>query len=124
MDELKQNQRCTKDFQRFLDMIGHDMLVVHEEDQVATTAESSRELLLQITNNLSIPGKPRRKSCGDVFRTLGSIQPRDYDQDGSLTRRSTFQPTSPLTPPQNGWFDQLADRPARWSAHFRFSPPP
>jgi len=103
MDELRAHQRCTVDFKNFLDIIKDDMLVVHwqemPEDQHdipvlrKTLSESASTQLL---------GNLRRKSCGDVFRSLGEIKPC-YDQEEDLTRRDTLDPVSPITLRNHVW---------------------
>jgi hypothetical protein len=100
---LRENQRCTADYNDFLDLIREDMLVVHEKE---SPGDQHSSLVLQkslsesaITAHL---GNPRRKSCRDVLRRLGDIKPR-YDQEGNLTRRNTLEPTSPIAQHHHVW---------------------
>ncbi|CAO2649035.1 Nn.00g099840.m01.CDS01 [Neocucurbitaria sp. VM-36] len=114
IEELKEHQRCTTDFRKFLDMIQSHMLVVHHEDSPADKEIGNLTLQQSVSESLSVPGSPRRLSCGDIFRTLGSIKPRS-DQEGNPSRRSTLEPTSPIA--QNFWFlpERLAEPKASMS---------
>jgi hypothetical protein len=91
MDELLANQCCTVDFRDFLSMIQRDMLVVHHNGEMQ---EGNGGLMPQgsLSGSLGVPGQNsrRRKSCGNIFRTLGGINPR-CDQEEDLSRHNTFE---------------------------------
>jgi serine/threonine protein kinase len=75
IEELREHRRCTADFNKLIDMVQRDMLVVRHDSP--STDEGTRNLEFEKpgSGSLNIPNSPRRKSCGDIFRTLGSIKP-------------------------------------------------
>jgi len=103
MDELREHQRCTVEFREFLDLIKEDMLVVQEQEtpDIQHGIPVLRKTLSESASTHRL-GHLRRKSCGDVFRSLGEIKPR-YDLEGDLTRRDTLDPISPITPRNHVW---------------------
>ncbi|KAH8640825.1 hypothetical protein IG631_03766 [Alternaria alternata] len=86
IEELREHHRCTGDYSNFLDMIKDDMLVTHSPEAPGSV-DGSLILQKSVSEPVGTPrlGYIRRKSCGDVFRRLGDINPRS-DQE---------EPTSP-----------------------------
>lgn len=94
IEELREHHRCTGDYSNFLDMIKDDMLVTHSPEAPGSV-DGSLILQKSVSEPVGTPrlGYIRRKSCGDVFRRLGDINPRS-DQE---------EPTSPITQSHRTW---------------------
>lgn len=101
IDELRCHNACNIFFRDFLDVIEHEMLVIHQDehgsDTASTRAESHEDATLEV---LAVPGQNcgRRKSSGDIFRTLGTLKEElEQDKVSLQSDRSAIEAEEPVS---------------------------